>query len=218
MLPRIILYNAVGLDGRIDGFMPDVGLFYSLIAIWKEDATLAGCDTILAAPEVEEPASVAPKDANLPLLVIPDSRGRIQNWRSLRNAPYWRDIVVLCSNTTPTSYIQALKDNQIAYIQTGEDHVDYRSAFEALSQRYGVQTMRVDSGGLLNGVLLQAGLVDEISLLLHPAIAGTDTARSFLRGIEPSGLKNTPQLNLIHCERLQKDIVWLRYQVLYAEQ
>ena len=32
--------------------------------------------------------------------------------------------------------------------------------------------MRVDSGGALNGALLRAGLVDEISLLVHPVLVG----------------------------------------------
>jgi hypothetical protein len=32
MLPRVILFNAVSLDGRIDGFIPDLGQFYELAA------------------------------------------------------------------------------------------------------------------------------------------------------------------------------------------
>ena len=32
--------------------------------------------------------------------------------------------------------------------------------------------MRVDSGGALNGALLRAGLVDELSLLVHPVLVG----------------------------------------------
>ena len=48
-LPYLILYNAVSVDGRIDHFPVDMGLFYSLISIWKEDATLSGCDTLLNA-------------------------------------------------------------------------------------------------------------------------------------------------------------------------
>jgi 2,5-diamino-6-(ribosylamino)-4(3H)-pyrimidinone 5'-phosphate reductase len=46
MLPRVILHNAVSLDGRIDWLTPDVGLFYELASRWKEDATLASSNTI----------------------------------------------------------------------------------------------------------------------------------------------------------------------------
>jgi len=46
VLPRVILHNAVSVDGRIDWFTPDVGQFYELASRWKEDATLAGSNTI----------------------------------------------------------------------------------------------------------------------------------------------------------------------------
>jgi len=51
MLPRIILHNEVSVDGRIDWITPDIGLFYEFASRWKEDATLAGSDTILKQEE-----------------------------------------------------------------------------------------------------------------------------------------------------------------------
>lgn len=51
MLPKVILHNAVSLDGRIDGFPLDLYQYYKLAASWKEDATLAGSDTFLKAAE-----------------------------------------------------------------------------------------------------------------------------------------------------------------------
>ena len=39
------------------------------------------------------------------------------------------------------------------------------------------RNVRVDSGGALNGALLRAGLVDEVSLLVHPRIVGGDGPR-----------------------------------------
>ena len=45
MLPRVILHNAISLDGRIDGFPIDLQQYYELTATWKEDATLAGSET-----------------------------------------------------------------------------------------------------------------------------------------------------------------------------
>jgi 2,5-diamino-6-(ribosylamino)-4(3H)-pyrimidinone 5'-phosphate reductase len=47
MLPRVILRKAVSLDGKVDGFPIDLQQFYELASIWKEDATLAGPNTIL---------------------------------------------------------------------------------------------------------------------------------------------------------------------------
>lgn len=81
-LPRVILHNAVSLDCKIDGFTPDIGLFYELASTWKEDATLAGADTLLAAIlesdnaddlEPSKPPVIRRGDKR-PLLVVPDSR------------------------------------------------------------------------------------------------------------------------------------------------
>jgi 2,5-diamino-6-(ribosylamino)-4(3H)-pyrimidinone 5'-phosphate reductase len=55
MLPRVILHNAVSLDGRIDGFPIDLQQYYALAATWKEDATLAGSGTFLKAASVAPP-------------------------------------------------------------------------------------------------------------------------------------------------------------------
>ena len=47
MLPRIIIHNAISLDGRIDWLTFDLGLFYGLISRWNEDATMVGSNTLL---------------------------------------------------------------------------------------------------------------------------------------------------------------------------
>jgi 2,5-diamino-6-(ribosylamino)-4(3H)-pyrimidinone 5'-phosphate reductase len=47
-----------------------------------------------------------------------------------------------------------------------------RAALEALNRKHGVQVLRGDSGGRSNSVLLHAGLVSEVSVLIHPFIAG----------------------------------------------
>jgi len=45
MRPRVIVHNAVSLDGRLTGFAVNMGRYYSLASIWKEDATLCGSGT-----------------------------------------------------------------------------------------------------------------------------------------------------------------------------
>jgi 2,5-diamino-6-(ribosylamino)-4(3H)-pyrimidinone 5'-phosphate reductase len=109
MLPRLIVHNAVSLDSRIEGFPADVGLYYELAERWKVDAHLAGCDTMLQMeseiPDVDDcviqPPSPVDSNDSRPLLVVPDSRGRLRRWRGIRQMPYWRGAVALCSRSTP---------------------------------------------------------------------------------------------------------------------
>jgi 2,5-diamino-6-(ribosylamino)-4(3H)-pyrimidinone 5'-phosphate reductase len=220
MLPRVVLHNAVSVDGRIDGFNPDLGLFYGLLPTWGEDATLVGSETMLAADlgaiegaESEAPPSIAPGDER-PLLVIADSRGRVRAWNTLRKQPYWRDAVCLCSRSTPVDYLGYLSDRRVDHIVAGEERVDLRAGLEELNARYGVKVVRVDSGGSLNGALLLAGLVDEISLLIAPCLVGSSTPRSIFR--TPDGLTALSEMpvRLAHLERMKDDWVWLRYEVV----
>jgi len=47
MLPRVILYNATSLDGKITGFNADVELYYEIASKWDIDAVLMGSNTVL---------------------------------------------------------------------------------------------------------------------------------------------------------------------------
>jgi 2,5-diamino-6-(ribosylamino)-4(3H)-pyrimidinone 5'-phosphate reductase len=219
MLPQVILHNAVSVDGRMDFIQPDLGQFYELIKRWREDATLAGSETVLAAeapPEDVLDFNPPPPRANdtRPLLVIPDSRGRVKTWHHLRKQSYWRGMVALVTKSTPKNYIEYLKKRSIDYIFAGKEQVDFREALEELNLRYKVDIVRVDSGGTLNGVLLRAGLVSELSLVIYPGLVGGLSPRSFFKAGDLTAAEDVIPLKLAHAEDLGNDAVWLRYKVL----
>lgn len=216
MRPRIIIHNAISLDLKLTGFEVDMGLYYGLAAQWEEDATLAGSATILAAPDeapAETEADLVPP-APVPgdrraILVIPDSRGRVRIWHYLRQLPYWRDFVALVSRSTPRDYIDYLEKRQIKYLVCGADRVDLKTAVEKLGSEFNIKTIRVDSGGALITALLEAGLVDEISLLVHPVIAGKESSVSLIHASD----KGKINLKLHKAETLEKGLVWLHYTI-----
>jgi 2,5-diamino-6-(ribosylamino)-4(3H)-pyrimidinone 5'-phosphate reductase len=223
MLPYVILYNAVSVDGRIDWFPADVGKFYELAAIWKENATLAGSDTLLKAYR-EEQMTPANEEAfehqkanstdTRPLLVVPDSRGRLRPiLHLLHHEPYWRDNVILVSKSTPEAYLKYLQKRHIPFITAGDDHVDYKTALEELNASYSVKVVRVDSGGTLNGILLRAGLVNEVSVLIHPYLVGGTSPRSMYRAPDLIAANGAVHLKLISLEQLPGDLIRIRYGV-----
>jgi 2,5-diamino-6-(ribosylamino)-4(3H)-pyrimidinone 5'-phosphate reductase len=216
--PRVIVYNAVSVDGRIDNFNADIGLYYELAAKWPHEAILAGAGTILT-DTTPDPAGVSfdapvndPSDLR-PILVVPDSRGRIKNWLFLRQQPYWKNVLALVSKTTPQSYLDYLWERHIDFIAAGEDHVDFKLAFAELQKRYGIKAIRVDSGGTLNGVLLREGLVDEVSVLVHPVLVGGISPSSIFRAPDCKSPEESVKLELTHVEQLRDGIVWLKYRV-----
>ncbi|MFA5843356.1 MAG: dihydrofolate reductase family protein [Coriobacteriia bacterium] len=214
MFPRVIIYDAVSLDGRVEGFDADIGRFYELSRAFGEDAILAGADTMLAGgPEVPLDGPEIPKYAvgrkRGPLLAIVDSRGRVRFWDWLREQEFWGEPVALASVSTPATHLAHLSARRVPYLVAGTDRVDLSAALAWLAAEYGVRTVRVESGGALNSALLDAGLVSEVSLLVHPAIADGD-ALSFVRAPLPDGTR----LEATHCEEVAGGLVWLRYRVL----
>jgi 2,5-diamino-6-(ribosylamino)-4(3H)-pyrimidinone 5'-phosphate reductase len=223
-MPYVVLHNAVSVDGRVDWFPANVAKYYELAAVWKEDSTLVGTDTMIKAyqeakilpedPEAFQHSKNA-KDDTRPLLVVPDSRGRLRHiLHLLLHEPYWRDTVILTSQKTPQSYLNYLGKRHINFISAGEDFVDFTKALSELSSQYGIKIVRVDSGGTLNGILLRQGLVNEVSILIHPYLIGGFTPGSIYRASDLLAMQDALRLKLIHLEQLSEDLVWLRYEVL----
>ncbi len=218
MRPRVILHNQVSVDGRITGFPVDMALHYGATAGFGVDAHLAGSDTLLAIPEDIPPDDGTPipeasGDDGRPLLVVPDSRGRVRIWHFLGRQPFWRKMVSLCTEQTPADHLAYLRERNVDRIVTGAVQVDLPEALAALQARYGVQTVLCDSGGTLNGVLLCAGLVDEISLLVSPHLVGGDDHGSLVRGPTLPGDPAERRLELYAVDKAGENHVWLRYRL-----
>jgi 2,5-diamino-6-(ribosylamino)-4(3H)-pyrimidinone 5'-phosphate reductase len=224
MLPKVILHIATSLDGRITNFPADLDQYYSIAARWNPNAILFGSETVLAAVR-DNPALEVPMEHEemfrpppgapdtRPLLVIADSRGRVRCWDAIRKWPYTRDVLALCSSATPQEYLQYLADRKIGSIIAGADRIDMRAALAELNLQHGINTVRVDSGGTLNSVLLQAGVVSEVSVLIHPFLSGGQPGPTMFDP-EKAGFPNL-QVSLIHqsTEVVGDGIVWLRYSV-----
>ncbi len=224
MLPRVILHVATSLDGRITNFPANLDLYYALAATWKPDAILFGSETVVAAvrenpslevPQEHEDLFTPPEgtEDTRPLLVIADSRGRVRCWDAIRTWPYMRDLLAFCSAATPKEYLDYLAERRIDAIIAGKDRIDMREALYQLNRHYGVKTVRVDSGGTLNSVLLHAGVVEEVSVLLHPFLAGGKPDPTMFDPVKAGFPDLQVPLQLIRTEVVGDGLVWARYSV-----
>jgi 2,5-diamino-6-(ribosylamino)-4(3H)-pyrimidinone 5'-phosphate reductase len=184
--PRVIVHTAVSLDGATTGFEPAAARFYELARTWREDVTLAGADTILAQEQVLAEAPRPGALAAAPLLAVVDSRRRVTRWEALRECGHWSDVLALRA-------------------RAARGRVDLRAELAALGER-GARVVRVDSGGALSGALLREGLVDEISLLVHPCLAGS--GRRWYGSTPPVPLP----LRWLGTEPVGDGLVWMRYE------
>jgi 2,5-diamino-6-(ribosylamino)-4(3H)-pyrimidinone 5'-phosphate reductase len=200
--PYVVAHLAVSVEGAMTGFEPDLARFYALATTWQEDVTLVGADTILAQEPVLRSAPRPGPAAAGPLLAVVDGRGRVREWEALRQLGYWSDVVALYAESTPPRP----PDRTVAELIVGFDRIELEEALQALAGREGVEVIRVDSGGTLVGVLLEQGLVDEVSLLVHPVLVGAQA--KFWYGASVAAT----ELDLVSTEQYEGGLLWLRYR------
>lgn len=196
-LPHVILHTAIALDGATTGFTPDLSTFYGLIEAWDEDITLVGADTILAQQSALRSQQGPGPTADGPALAVVDSRCRVSAWHELRDAGPWSHVLAVRGRHSAPPPVGT-------EVLTGTDRVDLRAALRILREDHGAQTIRVDSGGTLAGVLLDLGLIDEISLLLHPLMRPDESTRWFGRSTAHRSIER------MRSEQVGDGLLWIR--------
>jgi riboflavin biosynthesis pyrimidine reductase len=122
-------------------------------------------------------------------------------------------VIEILSELVPDDYLQYLQSKKVSYIFAGKDHLDFATALTQLHDLFNIKTLMLEGGGNINGSLLNAGLIDEVSLLVLPLADGTaNTPTTFeVAGYLPK--KTAKQLKLLDIKRLDHDVIWLRYKV-----
>ncbi|MFC1866157.1 dihydrofolate reductase family protein [Chloroflexota bacterium] len=218
---RTIIHNSVSLDGSIIGFEVNMGLHYLIAGKYNADAHLIGSNTIKVGielcggeiPTEEDSDFKKPtREATLPYWVIADTKGAAKGiLHTIRRFEYCKNVIILVSKKTENDYMHYLKERDYDYYIIGDEYVNYSKAFELLSNKYGIKTILVDSGPILNGILLKKGLVDEISLLVSPYIVGDNSYNLFSR----LGLTGkTITLKLLNSEVFDKNYLLIHYKMI----
>jgi riboflavin biosynthesis pyrimidine reductase len=99
----------------------------------------------------------------------------------------------------------------VSYLLAGSQDIDLPLALEKIGQRFGVRTLMLEGGGAINGSMLRAGLVDEVSVLVAPVVDGRVGTPALF---DVDGENVSPhRLALEAVERRADDVLWLRYRV-----
>lgn len=144
--------------------------------------------------------------------IVADAHGKIAWGRSeIGGDP----IVVLLTEQVSDAHIAGLRSDGVGYLFAGADELAFDEALAALADQLGIDHLLLEGGGHINGAFLRAGLIDEISLMIVPAIDGTAGAPAVFDGPEREGGRVLPLagLTLLEQETLDGGLVWLRYRV-----
>ena len=136
-----------------------------------------------------------------------DERGRLA-WES--NDISGDHVVAILSQRVSDEYLSFLRERGVSYIFAGAREVDLKLAVEKIGAVFGVRTLMLEGGGGINGSMLRAGLIDEVSLL----VAAVADGRSGIAAVFDGGSDSVPKaLTLDSVERLAGDVLWLRYSI-----
>ncbi|MCJ7526023.1 MAG: dihydrofolate reductase family protein [Candidatus Aminicenantes bacterium] len=215
---KVIMHSSISLDGSLLGFEVDMAAHYRIAGSYKADIHLIGSNTAIEGlklfsvriPKEQEKDFIKPKrDRKLPLWVIPDTAGKLKGkLHALRRFDLCRDIVILTGNSTPKGYLRYLTERNYDWHYMGNQPFYYSHVLELLAKEYGARTILTDTGKTLNGILLNSGLVDEISLLVHPLIVGKKPFPLF------DDVRADVELSLKKSKSLGKGRLWLVYKVI----
>ncbi|HVZ88585.1 MAG TPA: RibD family protein [Polyangia bacterium] len=122
-------------------------------------------------------------------------------------------VVVLLGPAVSDAHLAELAGDGVSYIVAPDEAMDAKPLFELLGRELGIKRLLVEGGGNVNGSLLAAGVVDEISLLVAPAIDGAVGITGVFEVGEATGLKGKARLHLTSSATLAHGVVHLRYSV-----
>lgn len=181
--------------------------------------TTDGNFTFYEKPDVDENAKEVPKGDFVAkksdmYYVSVDPNGKL-GWKNetLTYIDTKAHVIEILTEKTKNSYKDFLRKLGISYIIAGEENLDYELALCKLKKLFGIETLMLGGGGTLNWSFIQAGMCDELSIVITPSADGsTKTPTLFMA---KDGLSNDEPIGfeLENVEKKDGGSIWLRYKV-----
>ncbi len=224
MKPYIICHMMASVDGRIDCAMTEQidssSVYYDALEQLDCPTTIEGRVTMqmhFALPEPFVATSTEPigrtafhqaTEGKPGYDVAIDTHGKLR-WPA--NEQYGQPLLVIACEDCPKEYFETLDRQDISWIAVGKNRIDLEKAMEMLNTEFAVERIALVGGGHINGAFLDAGLLDEVSLMVGPGIDGRSDMAAVFDGIDEPDRPAT-LLKLQTVERMG-DTVWMRYKV-----
>ncbi len=229
MRPRVSILMVTSIDGRLhpsrftaspDGTRREWSEEYEkLHASMKADAWLVGRVTMAemskAGPhapsgpwKVERPMHVAKTDAATFAIAL-DSSGKLHFQGGKLSGDH---VIVLLGRDTPDSHLAELAADGVSYIVSAGAEFDIPGLLEVLAREFGIKHLVVEGGAKTNGAFLAAQVVDELRVLVAPALDGAEQVQGIVE--YRNGLAGVVRLKFKSAELLGHGVVQLWYAVL----
>jgi riboflavin biosynthesis pyrimidine reductase len=232
MKPHVSILMVTSIDGRLhpsrftaspDGTRRDwVGQYEKVHASLQANAWLVGRVTMAemsktgphapAGPwKVERPIHVAESDAAT-FAVALDPSGKLHFQGATLSGDH---VIVLVGRETPDSHLAELAADGVSYIVSAGAELDIPSLLDVLARDFGITHLVVEGGAKTNGYFLAAQVVDELRVLVAPALDGAEQVQGIVDYRD--GLAGLVRMRLKSADVLDHGVVQLAYTVSPAD-
>ena len=229
--PKVICHMTTSIDGKVTGEflgMPQceraTEIYYEINRDDHADAFACGRVTMESSftcswyPDltayqgacIPREDYVADKDARY-FAVSFDRKGRL-GWKT----PYIVDddpvyggahIIEVMLESVPDTYLAYLRAMGISYIFAGREEMDMLLALEKLRKLFGIETLLLEGGSIINGAFARANVIDELSLVVAPVAADAQDKPLFMDAASAA-------YELTDVKRYDGGVVWMAYRAV----
>jgi riboflavin biosynthesis pyrimidine reductase len=229
MKPHVSILMVTSIDGRLhpsrftaspDGTRRDwSGQYEKVHASLQANAWLVGRVTMAEmsktgphAPSepwtVERPIHIAQTDA-VTFAVALDPSAKLHFQGAKLSGDH---VIVVVGRDTPDSHLAELAADGVSYIVSADAEFDIPSLLDELARNFAITHLVVEGGAKTNGAFLAAQVVDELRVLVAPALDGAENVQGIVD--YRNGLAGVVRLQLKSTEVLDHGVVQLAYAVL----
>lgn len=234
--PYIFCHMMTSLDGKIMGKYMETpecvvagNVFYNISfgknPYYKHQGWLSGRVTtddnftFYEKPELNEQAALVPEGdfvaKQAPMYYVSvDPSGKL-GWKNdtLTYIDTTAHVIEVLTEKASNAYKDFLRRLGISYIIAGTETLDYELAMKKLKELFGIETLMLGGGAALNWSFIQAGMCDEISVVIAPTADGSAKTQTLFMARD--GLSNDTPIgfSLLEAKVLDGGSVWLRYKV-----
>lgn len=232
--PYVVCHMLASVDGKIDGdYMSSPECFgalreygnlrgyYECQATLYGTVTMEGSYSVGLAPADLKGGKVYPRedyvaDSDVKNYIVSLDPKGVLGWESKyiekKNRPKAHVIEVLTGQVSD-EYITYLRGYGISYIFAGDQEIDCPLLLLKLKALFGIERLMIAGGGYTNWSFLQAGCVDELSLIIAPLADGSTTSVSIFERADYLPKKAPIALSLKEIKQVDGNGIWIRYEI-----
>lgn len=227
MKPYVICNMLSPLDGRVDPSRwsqpaegePETwtGLYYQIEKEFDAEAYIVGRITMepfatgnaepITQPAVTRPIHRVP-GVKERLAVVIDPKGRL-HWES--GELDGDHLLMVVGPDVDDGHLAELAARRVSYVVMDSDPVNPADVLNVLANEFGAKTVLLEGGGVVNGAFMAAGVVDEVSIVLVPAIDGKSGGNTIFE--HQGGLAGSVRLRFLSATPRNAGVMHLRYAV-----